>query len=216
MAITLAEPREHRQLKSIERVTKRRIPIETLPTSADLRERRLELTRALLHETLVVADYEHFRVVVDSLTDDFDVVQVALAAVQAGPRSHQRGARRRRGHPGRAVRPGNARGKGRGTGRQSARGPRRPRTSASRPGSGETARVFVSAGRKAGVRPQDLVGAIANETSLSGKDIGTIEITDNFSLVEIPAAAMSEVVTALKGTRIKGNRVKAKRDASRR
>jgi len=59
------------------------------------------------------------------------------------------------------------------------------------------------------------VGAIANETSLSGKDIGAIEITDNFSLVEIPARAMAEVVSALRGTRIKGNKVKAKPDASR-
>jgi len=76
--------------------------------------------------------------------------------------------------------------------------------------------VYVSAGRTGGVRPQDLVGAIANETSLSGRDIGAIEITDNFSLVEIPESAMDEVVTALRGTRIKGNKVKAKPDAARR
>ena len=46
VAITLAQPREHRMLKTIERVTKQPIKIEKIPTVADLRARRLELTRA--------------------------------------------------------------------------------------------------------------------------------------------------------------------------
>ena len=49
-------------------------------------------------------------------------------------------------------------------------------------------RVFVGIGRSARVGPGDLVGAIANETSLKGRDIGGIEITDKFSLVEVPDA----------------------------
>ena len=48
VAITLAEPREHRMLKTIERVTRQPIAIEKVPTVADLRARRLELTRAAL------------------------------------------------------------------------------------------------------------------------------------------------------------------------
>ena len=51
VAITLAEPREHRLLKTIERVTKQKIAIEKVPTVADLRARRLELTRAALRES---------------------------------------------------------------------------------------------------------------------------------------------------------------------
>ena len=229
VAITLAEPREHRQLKTIERVTKRRIPIETLPTSADLRARRLELTRAALFETLVEDDLEPFRVVVDTLTDDFDVVQVALAAVKlaheatvgttdaleeipsAEPEA-ERTSRRPKGGGERASREDRGSGGPKGKGK-SKHGERRADRAA---GDGRTVRVFVSVGRKAGVRPQDLVGAIANETSLSGKDIGAIEITDNFSLVEVPEASLNEVVKALGNTRVKGNRVKAKRDASRR
>jgi superfamily II DNA/RNA helicase len=44
VAITLAEPREHRMLKTIERVTGSKITMEKVPTVADLRRRRLELT----------------------------------------------------------------------------------------------------------------------------------------------------------------------------
>ena len=53
IAITLVEPREHRMLKTIERVTRQPIAIEKLPTVADLRARRLELTRAALREILL-------------------------------------------------------------------------------------------------------------------------------------------------------------------
>ncbi|MGV9537651.1 DEAD/DEAH box helicase, partial [Streptosporangium sandarakinum] len=82
VAITLAEPREHRMLKTIERVTKRRIPVEKVPTVADLRARQLEMTRAALHESLLEDDFDRFRVVVETLTDEFDIMEVALAAVK--------------------------------------------------------------------------------------------------------------------------------------
>jgi ATP-dependent RNA helicase DeaD len=73
-------------------------------------------------------------------------------------------------------------------------------------------RIFVAAGRSAGIRPQDLVGAIAGETRLSGRDIGAIEITDRFSLVEVPEDAAKEVVAALRATRIKGKKVQVRLD----
>ena len=81
-AITLAQPREHRMLKTIERLTKQPIEIATVPTVADLRARRLELTRAALHESLMTDDLEPFRVVLDTLSDEFDVMNIALAAIK--------------------------------------------------------------------------------------------------------------------------------------
>jgi ATP-dependent RNA helicase DeaD len=74
----------------------------------------------------------------------------------------------------------------------------------------------VGAGRKGGVRPQDLVGAITGESSLTGRQIGSIEITDNFSLVEVPEALVDEVVTALRSTKLRGNRPTVRRDRSAR
>ena len=73
-------------------------------------------------------------------------------------------------------------------------------------------RLWVGAGRKAGIRPQDLVGAIANETRLSGKQIGAIEITDKFSLVEVPNDAADEVIAALNASTIKGKRQTVRRE----
>ena len=82
VAITLAEPREHRQLRNIETFTKQRIPVATMPTVADLRARRLELVRASLREILVKGDLDRFRVVVESLADEFGPMEVAMAAVR--------------------------------------------------------------------------------------------------------------------------------------
>src|SRR5258708_3420425 len=80
-AITLAEPREARFLHSIERVTRQKIEIATLPTVADLRAKRLELTRASLHQRLLAGDLDDGRVVVESLAREFDIIDVAAAAV---------------------------------------------------------------------------------------------------------------------------------------
>lgn len=81
-AITLAEPREHRLLRSIEQITKQKIEVAPVPTVADLRARRLELTSSALRERLTSGDFDDVRVVVESLSNEFDVVDIAAAAVK--------------------------------------------------------------------------------------------------------------------------------------
>jgi ATP-dependent RNA helicase DeaD len=211
VAITLAEPREHRQLKTIERVTKHKIPVQKVPTVADLHARRLEVTRAALEDILIAGDLGHVGVVVESLTDEYDVVEVAMAAVKlaheavAGPSDDDEipDAPAPR-DAGAATSKGKSKGKPATGGRGSGKDRGRSTTG--------TARVYVGAGRAGGVRPQDLVGAIAGETRLTGRDVGSIEITDRFSLVEVPADAVTEVVNALRATRIKGQKVQVRPD----
>jgi ATP-dependent RNA helicase DeaD len=202
VAITLAEPREHRLLKNIEQVTKQRITVEKVPTVADVVARRLDLTRATLRESILEDELDRYRVVVDTLTDEFDLVQVALAAVKlaheaTGVTDDDQDI------PDAAPRPGAERSR-------PAPGVKPPR----RVADGPMTRLFVGAGRKAGIRPQDLVGAIANESRLSGRQIGAIEISDRFSLVEVPADAADEVVAALRASTIKGKKqtVRLERD----
>ncbi|MGE4429027.1 MAG: DbpA RNA binding domain-containing protein, partial [Solirubrobacteraceae bacterium] len=77
---------------------------------------------------------------------------------------------------------------------------------------GPMTRLYVSAGRQAGVRPQDIVGAFAGESSLSGRDIGAIQIHDRFALVEVPADRSDEVVSDLKGLVIKGRKANIRPD----
>ncbi|MDG4800591.1 DEAD/DEAH box helicase [Micromonospora sp. WMMD980] len=203
VAITLAEPREHRMLKTIERVTGQRITIDKIPTVADLRTRRFELTQAAVREALLEDDLEPFRAVVESLTDEFDLMEVALAAVRLAHEATLPGTADEEEIPQVAVR----------ANRDGRPGPEgRDRRGGVRARGAGTTQVFIGLGRRAGVRPQDLVGAITGETRASGRDIGSIEIADRFSLVEVPQALADEVIAGLRGSTIKGRKATVRRD----
>jgi len=72
--------------------------------------------------------------------------------------------------------------------------------------------VYIGAGRAAGIRPADLVGAIANEVGIDASAVGAIEIADRFSLVEVPAEIADDIVDVLRGTMIRGKKVLVRRD----
>ena len=213
VAITLAEPREHRMLRNIERVTGRRVPQQSLPTVADVRARRLDVTTATLREDILEGDIDSFRVVVESLADEFDVMDIAAAAVKLAHQASRGSdddedipeARMREDRPSGGKRGAPDHAAGGGTRRAHRGGPGQP------PPEG-MARIFVGAGRIAGIRPQDLVGAIANEAQIAGREIGGIQIADRFSLVDVPAAEADRVIQALRSGSLKGRKVTVRRD----
>ena len=200
-AITLAEPRESRMLKAIERLTRQRITLEKVPTVTDLRARRLELTRAALESSLQTDDLERFRVVIESLTSEFDIETVALAAVKL---AHEAAGgdvdEQEIPTPRETVRD-----------RPEGRDGKRPERRGGPAGAG-VARLFIGLGRRAGLRPQDLVGAIAGESGLSARDIGAIQITDRFSLVEVPETAAEMVIEAISQATIRGRKPTVRRE----
>lgn len=206
IAITLAEPREHRLLKNIERVARQKIEIGKVPTVADLRTRRMDITRAALREAIIAADFEEYQVVIDALADEFDIVDIAAAAIKlaheatspSGDEEPEIPAVQIRDHDGKPTRDRERDRKG---GKKSWAGARN-----------NTTRIYIGLGRQAGVRPQDLVGAITGEAGLKGRDIGAIEIADRFSLVEVGQDVADDVITALKATTIKGKRMTVRRE----
>jgi ATP-dependent RNA helicase DeaD len=194
-AITLAEPREHRLLKQIESFTRAKIDIATVPTVADLRARQLDVTRASLRERLVAGNNDHSRVVVESLAQEFDIVDIAAAAV-AMAHAAVAGDGEDREIPAATV-----------------------SASSRPPGKGDRTpvkqgmiRLFLGAGRKAGIRPGDLVGAITGEAGVTSRSVGAIEIADNFSLVEVPETLADDIIAALKATMIRGKKVAVRRE----
>ena len=205
VAITLCEPREHRLLRNIERLTRQRIEVRRVPTVADLNARRLDLTRAALRETLLAGELESYRSVVESLGDEFDIVEVALAAVKlADEQSRPTTDEQDIPEPRPPQRP-------QARGREARDRPRDTRPRGRRKEAGMT-RLFVGAGRQAGVRPQDLVGAIANEARIDSREIGAIEIGERFSLVEVANDVAQDVIRALRETKVKGKKVTVRRD----
>ena len=248
-AITLAEPREHRLLRAIENFTRVKIEIATVPTVADLRARQLDLTRASLRERLVAGGNDHARVVVESLSQEFDIVDIAAAAVsmahaatagdgndkeipavavpldrpaRPGKFAAERGAGSKPGKPGHTAgweggpkgkfqdkRPRLVKGEAKGDARGE-RGGGRGRIE----DDGPMARLFIGAGRKAGIRPGDLVGAITGEAGVTSRSVGAIQIGDAFSLVEVPEELADGIISALKATTIRGKKIPIRRDRS--
>ncbi len=216
-AITLAEPREQRMLTTIERLTRQPIAIEDVPSVAELRARRLARTREAIEHTLAgdVTDLDRFRGVLAELTAARDIEEVALAAIKmlheaSGgdgddteiPPVARTARDRTRERPGRDF------------GGRDSRGGRddRGRPARGRPANAGSARLFLGIGRRAGLRPQDMVGAIAGESGLNARDIGAIEIQDRFSLVEVPERDADMVIAALRGATIRGRKATVRRE----
>ncbi len=192
-AITLADPREHRLLRTIERATRQTIEVLPVPTVKDLRARRLEQLAAALRERLAAGDLDDVRAVVTALADEFDVMDIAAAAVKMAQ---------------------GAAGSGDGREEEIAAPPQRPASPGGRErGSGRPfARLWVGAGRNAGIRPADLVGAIAGESGVPSSAIGAIRIAENFSVVEVPEDAADSIIEAVSAATLRGKKVNVRRD----
>jgi ATP-dependent RNA helicase DeaD len=78
------------------------------------------------------------------------------------------------------------------------------------PESAGWARLFVTAGKRDGVRPGDLVGALLNQVGLPRNAIGRIDLRDGFTLIEIRADEVERAQRGLTGTSLRGKRVTAR------
>jgi ATP-dependent RNA helicase DeaD len=207
VAITLVTPGSVRHLRGIERLTGSAVPTAPVPTVADLKAARLQRTAIAVREQIASDDSDDgVQELVLELARDHDLATVAAAAVRM--------ARSGTSAPDDEVEIPEVRSGGRD--RDPGRGPRREpgsRGQGARPPKAGTTRLFVSAGRASGVRPQDIVGALANESRLSGRDIGAIQIHERHALVDIPEHAADDVLKTLRGgTTLKGRKANVRRD----
>jgi len=69
------------------------------------------------------------------------------------------------------------------------------------------ARLFINVGKKHGVRPGDIVGAITGETGISGKLVGAVDIFDDFSFAEVPKELAKGIITGMKNKKLKGVKI---------
>jgi ATP-dependent RNA helicase DeaD len=197
--------------KNIEYAIRGRIQVDKLPGVADLRARRLAQTRERLREALMAEDLESGRIVVESLVNEFSLMDVALAAVKLATEALAGAGEEGEEIPD-AFRSVQADSRGRASSASGRGGAKGAAASGKRKGRAGTVNIYLGVGRSAGIRPQDIVGAIANEAGLQGRDIGAIEINDSYSLVEIPEAAADNVVAALRQTFIKGKKATVRRE----
>ncbi|MCP3857369.1 MAG: DEAD/DEAH box helicase [Actinomycetia bacterium] len=206
VAITLVEPRNRRQLANIEQVTKTKIAIEQVPSVADLRARQVEYTLDAVRQALTGEDVDDYSATLDRLTETADERTVALAAIKLVHEARNPGVDEVE-IPAVSDRPPK-----RDKGPKVNKGDRPRGGKGDRPHSkGPAGSVYIGLGRKASIRPGDLVGAIANETGLAGREIGPIRITDRYSVVGVPEGSVDQVIKALQSTTIRGKRTTVRR-----
>ncbi|MCL2564661.1 MAG: DEAD/DEAH box helicase [Defluviitaleaceae bacterium] len=68
-------------------------------------------------------------------------------------------------------------------------------------------RLFINVGKKHKVRSKDILGAIANESGTPGRDIGNIDIYDDFTFVDVPEAYAKSIIKKMKNSKIKGTKI---------
>ena len=211
VAITILDPREQRLLRTIEHLTKAKVLVVPVPSVADLVAKRLERTRISVQETIRAGDLEQFRGVVKAMAESGDVASIAAAAFKLVFRA-EGGDRAEEEIPAVPLRPaewssheGAARQRhSRDVGRTIDERRGRARREAG------MARLYVGAGRESGIRPGDLVGAIANEASINSNLIGSIQIEERFSLVDVPERLAQGIMEVLGRARIKGRKVQVR------
>jgi len=187
VAITLAAPREQRFLQYVERLTKQRIEIGRLPTEADLRKRRLESAKDALRVRIAAGGLEETRELVEALAQEFDIIDVAAAAVALANDGSDKAVPVAEAEP--------------------AEPSARPQLSRGHRDEGPMMLLRISVGKEESVRPADLVGAIAGEARIPSSAIGAIKVHDDYSLVEVPQELSDRIIAALRSTKIRGHKV---------
>ncbi len=68
-------------------------------------------------------------------------------------------------------------------------------------------RLFINIGRKNNAKPGNIVGAIAGESGIAGSEIGTVDMFDKYTFVEVPRESARTVINAMQNAKIKGKQV---------
>lgn len=71
----------------------------------------------------------------------------------------------------------------------------------------DMARLFINIGKNQNVKPGDILGAIAGESGMPGKMVGSIDMYDKYTFVEVPRESADAVLTAMKDVKIKGKNI---------
>ncbi|MGC4108463.1 MAG: DEAD/DEAH box helicase [Thermomicrobiales bacterium] len=196
-AISLVGPRDIRWIRQLERITKATVEPRRLPTAADVNTRRREVLKNLVSKEVEnESDYEGYTETVTQLFEQFDPQNVAAALLKLYAEETGRSTTELSSADDFASYEPRDRG-------ERPVGERRPVPAAA---DGMT-RLFINIGRTLRVRPQDIVGAIANEAGVPGRAIGAIDIHDTYTFVDVPTDAAQRVIEVLSASSIKGRPV---------
>ena len=218
-AFSLVVGREVYKLREIQRYCRTKIIPQAIPSLDDITDIRME---KVLDQVTEIIEKEDLTEMIDAvskkiLEEDYTAMDLAAAFLRMAMGDEaedtiddfrtardledlDRPAKGRRGRRGSETEDAGWDETGRG-GRRSAGGRRRENRE-------DMVRLFINVGKNQGVKPGDVLGAIAGESGMPGKLVGSIDMFDKYTFVEVPEDCADEVLEAMKHARIKGKSVR--------
>lgn len=206
-AILFVAPRERRMLGAIEQATRQKIEQLELPSTEIVNNKRIADFKQNISDTLAAGELDFMQNLLQQYQREHDVpaleIAAALAKISIGDKpwlleAEQSRPERSRADARHEPRP-----------RQERRAPDKDQSRAKAARSMQAWRIDV--GHRHGVKPGNIVGAIANEAELDARHIGNIDIRPEFSIVDLPRDMPDEVLEKLKNARICGQRMNLSR-----
>ncbi len=203
-ALLFVAPRERRMLKTIERATRKKIDPLELPSTEVVNNKRIAAFKQSISDTLAAGELDFMLGLVDQYQQEHDVpaleIAAALAKMTLGDRDlllppdrpQKRVDRRDEREP------------------RSRREPRERKPRQREPEEGME-RYRIAVGRQHGVKPGNIVGAIANEAGLDSQHIGHIDIQESFSFIDLPSGMPEDIFRDLQKVRVCGQMMRLSR-----
>ena len=198
-AILFVAPRERRMLAAIERATRQKITRMELPSTEEINDRRVATFKQRITDTLADEGLDFYQQLIESYRLEHNIPAIEIAAALAklaqgdqplllknAPKP--KAARKERERDDRSKR---ERGKDKKGGKQS----RQPEQEADMPA---MVPYRIEVGERDGVKPANIVGAIANEAGLEGQYIRRIDIHDDHTTLELPDGMPRDIERILK------------------
>jgi ATP-dependent RNA helicase DeaD len=200
-AILFVAPRERRMLYAIEKATRQKIEQLVLPTTETVNNKRIADFKQKISDTLALGELAFMQGLVEQYRQEHDVpaidIAAALAKMTIGDQpmllSPDKDRPKRKFDESKAGKAGG----------KPAHGQKRRGGTAREPDA-DKERYRIEVGHTHGVKPGNIVGAIANEAGLDGEHIGHIEIDAEFSLIDLPVGMPKDIFMDLKKVRVCG------------
>ena len=185
LATLFITPRERRMMREIERYTSMPIKPMKMPSHADVAARRVAQLKETIRKNIGEGDLDLYLQLVEQLAEEgpHDMADIAAAAARLASSERPLGADQKAA--------------------MAAPPPAESRFAGDEP----TTRLRMDVGKRDGVRPADVVGSIANEAGIPGRDIGPIEIRDDVTFVGVPTSAVALVIEKVGRARFRGRAV---------
>jgi ATP-dependent RNA helicase DeaD len=214
-AILFVAPRERRMLRAIEQATRQEIAELDLPSTERVNNKRIADFKQSITDTLAAGHLDFMQNLLQQYQQEHDIpaleIAAALAKMNIGdapmllqPDQPQASARDRNRDRSKMDKKGWAADKDTPNAKP---GKKAEKKGGKGPPSGGMQTYRIAVGRKDGVKPGNIVGAITNEVGIDGRHIGNISIENLYCLVDLPAGMPQEVFMGLKEVKVCGKRL---------